>query len=258
MLFGSSGIRQRFSWSLLNTALAVGSALGTHFPEVVVGNDTRMTSPLLANAVIAGILGSGGTVRFGGLAPTPSIAYAARQAKAGCMITASHNPEEYNGLKLFNPDGSSFTTPQQQEMETMLASPHPADWRHQGDQYPFDALSLHKKAILDAVSDETSRRILNSTIREARPAEGIAHEIDVPVSTVYRRVHELAVAGVLFVERIVTTKEGKRYSLYRSAFRGIKATLDEGRLQVWVTLNDYSVGKEAEVLEPSKISRGLK
>jgi phosphoglucosamine mutase len=152
MLFGSSGIRQRFDQSLVATALAVGSALGTHFNEIVVGTDTRTTSPLLARTVIAGILGSGGIAYSSGIAPTPSIAYAVRQVKAGCMITASHNPEEYNGLKLFNPDGSSFTTPQQAEMERLLGSPHWADWQCQGAQHPFDAITPHKKAILDAVS----------------------------------------------------------------------------------------------------------
>jgi phosphoglucosamine mutase len=152
MLFGSSGIRQRFDQSLVTTALAVGAALGAHFHEIVVGMDTRTTSPLLARAVTAGILGSGGNVHDCGIVPTPSVAYAARQANAGCMITASHNPEEYNGLKLFNPDGSSFTTHQQHEMERLLASPCWADWQNQGTHQPFDAITPHKKAILDAVS----------------------------------------------------------------------------------------------------------
>jgi phosphoglucosamine mutase len=67
------------------------------------------------------------------------------------MITASHNPEEYNGLKLFNPDGSSFTQCQQVEMEGMVSSPQWTDWRHQGKEQRIDALTPHKKAILAKV-----------------------------------------------------------------------------------------------------------
>ena len=117
-----------------------------------MGTDTRTTSPVLARAILAGILGAGGNAHFTGIAPTPSVAYSARTAKAGCMITASHNPEEYNGIKLFNPDGSSFTQAQQKEVEEFLKEPHWADWRHQGKECSFDALAPHKKAILDAVS----------------------------------------------------------------------------------------------------------
>lgn len=152
MLFGSSGIRQRFDRPLLDTALEVGSALGAHFRDVIVGTDTRTTSPLLARTVISGIMGAGGTAWYAGIAPTPSIAFCTRQMTGGCMITASHNPEEYNGLKLFNPDGSSFTQQQQREMESLLKNTCWSDWRHQGIERMTDAVTPHKKAILDAVS----------------------------------------------------------------------------------------------------------
>ncbi|MDD1702474.1 MAG: phosphopentomutase/phosphoglucosamine mutase [Methanoregula sp.] len=152
MLFGSSGIRQKFDRSLVDIALSVGSVLGEQFPECIVGTDTRTTSPLLAKAVISGILSAGGHARFTGIAPTPSVAYSARTAAAGCMITASHNPEEYNGIKLFNPDGSSFTQCQQKDVENQLKTTHWADWKHQGTESVFDALTPHRNAILDAVS----------------------------------------------------------------------------------------------------------
>ncbi len=113
MLFGSSGIRRKFDYMLADTAIKVGSALASGFPDIIVGTDTRTTSPLLEHLVTAGILGSGGTVKDAGIVPTPTVAFSSRCAQAGCMITASHNPEEYNGLKLFNPDGSSFTRKQQ-------------------------------------------------------------------------------------------------------------------------------------------------
>ena len=78
------------------------------------------------------------------------------------MITASHNPEEYNGLKLFNRDGSSFTRIQQAEMETLLSSQYWTDWKHQGHEQAFDAITPHKNAILDKVKiKEGSSAILD-------------------------------------------------------------------------------------------------
>lgn len=149
MLFGSSGIRRKFDQTLVETALKVGSVLATQSSDCIVGMDTRTTSPLLAHLVVSGIMGSGGTARVAGIVPTPSVAFNTRTAKTGCMITASHNPEEYNGLKLFNPDGSSFTLAQQAEMEMLLKAPQWADWQHQGTAQTFDAITPHKNAILD-------------------------------------------------------------------------------------------------------------
>jgi phosphoglucosamine mutase len=152
MLFGSSGIRRKFDHTLADTALKIGSALASNSPDIIVGIDTRTTSPLLAHMLIAGIMGTGGTVRNAGIAPTPTVAFSTRTAHAGCMITASHNPEEYNGLKLFNRDGSSFTREQQADMELLLNTQHWTDWKHQGRELVFDAITPHKNAILDKVN----------------------------------------------------------------------------------------------------------
>jgi phosphoglucosamine mutase len=152
MLFGSSGIRRRFDQELLRIALRTGSALAARSSDVLIGMDTRTTSPLLSHLVISGILGSGGRAYPCGVAPTPSVAYAGRNMNAACMITASHNPEEYNGLKLFNPDGSSFTRSQQEEFGELIENDHWTDWKNQGTLIPTDALRGHKKAILDKVN----------------------------------------------------------------------------------------------------------
>jgi len=151
MLFGSSGIRRKFDQTLAVTALKIGSALASRSPDIIVGMDTRTTSPLLVHLVISGILGTGGTVKNAGIAPTPSVAFSTRFIQAGCMITASHNTEEYNGLKLFNRDGSSLTRTQQAEMEALLDTQHWADWKYQGREQAFDAITPHKNAILDKI-----------------------------------------------------------------------------------------------------------
>jgi phosphoglucosamine mutase len=62
MLFGSSGIRRKFDHTLAETALKIGSALASRFPDIIVGMDTRTTSPLLAHMVRSGILGTGGII----------------------------------------------------------------------------------------------------------------------------------------------------------------------------------------------------
>jgi phosphoglucosamine mutase len=82
MLFGSSGIRRMFDQTLVDTALRVGSALASRSSDILVGMDTRTTSPLLSHLVISGILGSGGTAHVAGIAPTPSVAYSTRTVKS--------------------------------------------------------------------------------------------------------------------------------------------------------------------------------
>jgi len=152
MLFGSSGIRRRFDQPLIDTALRVGNVLAAGSSEILLGMDTRTTSPLLSHLVISGIVSNGGTARVAGVVPTPTVAFSTRFVTSGCMITASHNPEEYNGIKLFNPDGSSFTQAQQQETEDALPSLTYSDWQHLGMESAVDACTPHKNAILDKVS----------------------------------------------------------------------------------------------------------
>ncbi|MHC1626819.1 MAG: phosphopentomutase/phosphoglucosamine mutase [Methanoculleaceae archaeon] len=146
-LFGSSGIRRRFDRSLIDLAVRAGAALACGRERVVLGRDTRTTSPLMADALKAGAIAAGLTVEDGGIAPTPSVAWSTRQRDAGCMITASHNPEPYNGIKLINPDGSSFTKEQQHDLERQLAEVEWSDWSDQGDEDRIDILTPHLSAI---------------------------------------------------------------------------------------------------------------
>jgi phosphoglucosamine mutase len=160
MLFGSSGIRRKFDQVLVDTALKVGSSLAEKSTDILVGTDTRTTSPLLAHLVISGILGNGGRVHTAGVVPTPTVAFNTRNYKAGCMITASHNPEEYNGIKLFNPDGSSFSQLQQREIETGIDLRQWTDWHKQGCESQIDAVTPHKNAILEKVRPGSARPVV--------------------------------------------------------------------------------------------------
>jgi phosphoglucosamine mutase len=119
-LFGTSGIRRVADRSLLEIALKTGLAVGQVYKSVVVGADTRTSSNALKHALISGLLSAGAECCDAGALPTPTLALATRDFQAGAMVTASHNPPEYNGMKLFNPDGSSFGSQQQRQIEEMI------------------------------------------------------------------------------------------------------------------------------------------
>jgi phosphoglucosamine mutase len=122
-LFGSSGIRGVINEKMTpELALKAGRALGLTHKNVVVGHDPRTSSAMIENALVAGLLSSGSRVTRVGLVSTPTLAYAARRFDCGVMITASHNPPEYNGMKFWNPDGMAFSLKQQDELEQLIYS----------------------------------------------------------------------------------------------------------------------------------------
>lgn len=113
-LFGTDGVRGIANKELtaelaFNLGKAGGYVLGKQAkrPVFIIGVDTRVSGDLLENALAAGILAVGGNVIKVGVIPTPAIAYLVRhfRADAGVMISASHNPFEYNGIKFFNGQG---------------------------------------------------------------------------------------------------------------------------------------------------------
>jgi len=114
---------------LVYLALQVGLAVGKLYGNVVVGSDTRTSSDALKHAVISGLLAAGSQCEDAGVVPTPTLGFVAREFDAGVMITASHNPPQYNGIKLLNPDGAGFDSAQQAQVEEALNdSPAVAPW----------------------------------------------------------------------------------------------------------------------------------
>ena len=122
-LFGTDGIRGVAGVAPLDgtTVYAVGLALahqlrpgalssGLVGPRVILGRDTRESSPWIANMLAAGLKAGGAEVESAGIVPTPAIAYLAHTHKfhAGVVISASHNPWEDNGIKLFGADGQKL------------------------------------------------------------------------------------------------------------------------------------------------------
>jgi len=122
-LFGTSGIRRLVSKDFLKLAYDVGLAAGRDYHNIILGRDTRTSGAALKHAVTAGILASGAKCSDAGILPTPTLAFAAKQFDVGVMLTASHNPPEYNGIKLLNPDGSAFSESQQERIERAVQDP---------------------------------------------------------------------------------------------------------------------------------------
>ena len=122
-LFGTSGIRGKIGSEVTcELALNVGKALAYYLGNsgtVVLGYDTRTTNKMLDEAITAGLLESGVDVVKIGMVPTPLVGYATEKldADAGVMLTASHNPSPYNGIKLWNKNGMAYTSAQESEIE---------------------------------------------------------------------------------------------------------------------------------------------
>jgi phosphoglucosamine mutase len=128
--FGTDGIRGRTNAGVMTaeTAMRVGQAAGTYFVRgghrhrVVIGKDTRLSGYMMESALVAGFTSVGMDVIMTGPLPTPAIALLTREMRAdlGVMISASHNPYQDNGIKLFGPDGFKLSDQTEAEIEALL------------------------------------------------------------------------------------------------------------------------------------------
>ena len=136
-LFGTDGIR-----GVANThpmtpelALSVGRALarvlrgGTDRPRFVIGQDTRISGDMLAHALVSGISSSGAQAELLGVLPTPGIAFMTRAtgANGGIVISASHNPYQDNGIKIFSAEGCKLPDDTEAEIERIVLSGKSSD-----------------------------------------------------------------------------------------------------------------------------------
>lgn len=129
-LFGTDGIRGIANELLsCERAMAIGRALGyilsskhRYRPKVIIGMDTRISSEMLASAISAGLCSVGSDVMSLGVVPTPAVAYLVQKykAKAGIMISASHNPYEYNGIKIFGENGTKLSDELEEQIESIV------------------------------------------------------------------------------------------------------------------------------------------
>lgn len=130
--FGTDGIRGLTNTAPMTAEIAmrVGMAAGAHFlrgehkHRVVIGKDTRLSGYMIENALVAGFTSVGMDVVQVGPMPTPAVAMLTRSMRAdlGVMISASHNPYQDNGIKLFGPDGYKLSDEDERQIELQLAS----------------------------------------------------------------------------------------------------------------------------------------
>jgi phosphoglucosamine mutase len=127
--FGTDGIRGRANGVITpELALRIGQATGTafrrgeHRHRVVIGKDTRLSGYMIETALVAGFTSVGMDVLLLGPMPTPAVAMLTRSMRAdlGVMISASHNPYDDNGIKLFGPDGYKLTDELEHEIEKLI------------------------------------------------------------------------------------------------------------------------------------------
>jgi hypothetical protein len=104
-------------------------------------------------------------------------------------------------------------------------------------------LQVTTDAIMTAIADRYSRKILLSAIPAAKSVQTISKENGIPLSSCYRKVNEMVQAGSLVVERIIIPPSGKRYELYRSCFKAITLTIDSGRMTVDGNVNEEVADK---------------
>jgi phosphoglucosamine mutase len=129
-MFGTDGVRGVAGAELtIELATRLGQAGAyvltreqAHQPTIIVGCDTRISGGMLANALMAGICSVGANAIYVGVIPTPAIAYLTRRHRvdAGVMISASHNPMEFNGIKFFNGDGYKLSDTLEDEIEALI------------------------------------------------------------------------------------------------------------------------------------------
>ena len=139
-LFGSSGVRgvvrKDLTVDILNRlGMAIASSLPAH-SRIIIATDSRTSRRYVKSALVHGLMSCGVDVidfdtraaaknnpAAAGILPTPALAFFARDLNAvGIMITASHNPPQYNGIKLFNPDGIGFDAEQEKKIQALYIS----------------------------------------------------------------------------------------------------------------------------------------
>lgn len=164
-LFGTDGVRGVANTELTcDIAFKLGQAAVEFLGKtIVVGKDTRLSGDMLGNALSAGIMSMGGNVLDAGIIPTPGVAYLVRElhAEGGIVISASHNPPEYNGIKFFDRQGFKLTEEAEAEIESfVLAGGADPESLPSGDAVGVvlpveDACDLYIQHAISSLQDKT-------------------------------------------------------------------------------------------------------
>jgi phosphomannomutase/phosphoglucomutase len=163
-LFGSNGVRgvanQSFTLELASClAASVGSLLGK---EIAVGRDGRTTSPMFRDAVVSAILSVGCNVHDFGVTTTPSLQFMIKHMgfDGGVMVTASHNPPEFNGVKMMYGDGVEIPKEMETEIEELVARGGPSlcEWNKVGKVFHHEYIEAYTNAVISHVDADAIRK----------------------------------------------------------------------------------------------------
>ncbi|MDI6846956.1 MAG: phosphoglucosamine mutase [Candidatus Bathyarchaeia archaeon] len=157
-LFGSSGVRGLVNVDLtpiLATKIGLAVFTFSEAKKILVARDTRVSGLMLENALVSGLLAGGANVNCLGVVPTPVLAYLTKKlnADAGVMITASHNPPQYNGIKIFNSDSMAYGEESQNNIERIMKRENfrLANWRNVGEALFIDESHLYVEMVQKTV-----------------------------------------------------------------------------------------------------------
>ncbi|MEM3430901.1 MAG: phosphoglucosamine mutase, partial [Candidatus Bathyarchaeia archaeon] len=164
-LFGTNGVRGIVNRELTpQLVLELSQAIGTFFgrSKILLGRDGRISSRMFSEIAASGLVAAGCDVYDAGMAPTPAIQYLTRKGEfdGAIIITASHNPPEYNGLKVIDRDGIEISSDKELEIEGIYFSGEHrlAEWRVLGERFPLgEWLEDYREAVKSKV-DQTAIR----------------------------------------------------------------------------------------------------
>lgn len=197
-LFGTDGVRGIANVELTcEMAYRLGQAAAIYLGKtIVVGRDTRRSGDMLGAALSAGIISAGGTVLEAGIIPTPGVALLVREMRAagGAVISASHNPPEYNGIKLFDAQGFKLPDAVEDEIEAFIVRGGLEGEVARAEEIAWE---VAQAAGTDAVADATS--YMASEIKMPSGAEvGVAIELekscDIYIDHVARSIEEQGIS----------------------------------------------------------------
>lgn len=177
-LFGTNGVRGVANNELTvemitRLAASAGAFLGN---GIALGMDGRTTSPMFKRAAVSGLLSVGCSVYDVGMLPTPALQFYVRRhgLNGGLMVTASHNPPEFNGVKVMACDGVEISREQESEIERMYfkGGPELCSWNRIGRVRKEEPLEAYKEAVIEHVKSEA---VKNARLKVALdPGNGVA------------------------------------------------------------------------------------
>lgn len=182
-LFGTNGIRGLANKEITTEMVAkVGLAIGTFFKgkQLLVGHDARTTGPIFAECVISSLLATGCSVLFAGMASTPALQFAIKNHNmdGGVVITASHNPPQYNGIKVVWSDGIEISHKQETDIEAIYFEnkAHFAKWDKLGKRRELTGINdEYEEAIMKHVNvAEISKKHFHVVVDAANSVGGLA------------------------------------------------------------------------------------